>query len=107
MKAAVDLFRLLAEPVRCQLYERLASEGELNVAALTRNSGISQPAVSQHLAALKIGGLIESRPAGRSTFYSVHPEGLVPVREWMRRYTTFWNDRFDALEAYLDREEQP
>jgi DNA-binding transcriptional ArsR family regulator len=101
MQPAADLFKLLADSTRRGLYERLASEGELNVAALTRGSGISQPAVSQHLGALKAAGLVASRPAGRSTFYSASREGLRPIGEWMHRYAQFWNERFDALEDVL------
>lgn len=101
MQPAADLFKLLADGTRRGLYERLASEGELNVAALTRGSRISQPAVSQHLGALKAAGLVASRPAGRSTYYSASREGLRPIGEWMHRYAQFWNERFDALEDAL------
>ena len=102
MQPAANLFRLLADGSRRRLYERLASEGELNVAALTRDSGISQPAVSQHLAALKAVGLVEGRVAGRTTFYSARREGLKPISKWMHRYAQFWNERFDALENLLE-----
>jgi DNA-binding transcriptional ArsR family regulator len=101
MQAAADLFKLLADGTRRQLYERLASEGELNVAALTQGSGISQPAVSQHLGALKAAGLVASRPAGRATYYSASREGLRPIEAWMHRYAQFWNERLDTLEDVL------
>jgi DNA-binding transcriptional ArsR family regulator len=101
-----ELFRLLADPSRCRLYERLAREGELNVAALTEGAGISQPAVSQHLAALKAGNLVQGRPAGRTTFYSATETGLEPIEAWMGRYAVFWHRRFDRLEQLLDKIDQ-
>ena len=48
-----DLFRALADPTRRALLERLLREGELNVRALTEQSGVSQPAVSKHLGVLR------------------------------------------------------
>jgi DNA-binding transcriptional ArsR family regulator len=44
-----DLFRALADPTRRALLERLLREGELNVRALTEESGMSQPAVRRRL----------------------------------------------------------
>jgi DNA-binding transcriptional ArsR family regulator len=100
-----ELFRLLGDPSRCRIYERLVVEGELNVAALTAGAGISQPAVSQHLAALKAGGLVAARSQGRSTLYRPTEAGLAPLAGWMARYAAFWNERFDRLEQTLDRME--
>lgn len=98
---ASDVFRMLADPTRRGLFERLAEEGELSVSELTRGAGVSQPAVSQHLAALKGAGLVGEQKAGRSTLYRVDPEGLRPLVDWLGHYAVFWRDRFDALEALL------
>ena len=75
---ASDVFRVLADPTRRGLFERLAREGELTVAALTQGAGVSQPAVSQHLAALKGVGLVGEEKAGRSTLYRKLDEAGVP-----------------------------
>ncbi|HSV04170.1 MAG TPA: metalloregulator ArsR/SmtB family transcription factor [Phenylobacterium sp.] len=100
---ASDVFRVLADPTRRSLFERLAEEGELSVAALTRGAGVSQPAVSQHLAALRGAGLVAEQRAGRSTLYRVDPQGLRPLVDWLGHYAVFWRDRFDALEDLLKR----
>ena len=52
------LFKSLADPTRRALFERLCREGEQTVAALTARAGVSQPAVSKHLAVLKQAGLV-------------------------------------------------
>jgi DNA-binding transcriptional ArsR family regulator len=98
---ASDVFRVLADPTRRGLFERLAEEGELSVAALTAGAGVSQPAVSQHLAALKGVGLVGETRAGRSTLYRVDRQGLRPLVDWLAHYAVFWRDRFDALEILL------
>ena len=60
--ASDDLFRALSDPTRRALLERLLREGELNVRALTEQSGVSQPAVSKHLGVLRQAGLVLERP---------------------------------------------
>ena len=102
---ASELFRALADPTRRALYERLASGGELSVAELTVGAGVSQPAVSQHLAALKAVGLVGEQKAGRRVLYRAEPRALKPLIDWLGHYSVFWRDRFDALEQTLDEME--
>src|SRR3954451_10300587 len=106
MQAAPDdLFKVLADPTRRAIFERLVREGEQTVRALTDHAGISQPAVSKHLGVLKLAGLVCDRPEGRQTHYSADPQGLAPLADWMKRYSAFWRDRFDQLEDLLERME--
>ena len=100
------LFRSLADPTRRALFERLCRDGEQTVGALTAGAGVSQPAVSKHLGVLKHAGLVRDRRAGRQTHYSAQPQGLVPLIDWMSLYGTFWRERFDRLEALLNRMDQ-
>jgi DNA-binding transcriptional ArsR family regulator len=101
-----QLFGTLADPTRRALFERLSRDGEQTVRALTDRAGVSQPAVSKHLGVLKQAGLVRDRRAGRQTHYSAKPQGLAPLIDWMSLYGTFWQDRFDQLEALLDRIDQ-
>jgi len=100
------LFKTLGDPTRRAIFEHLASGGERNVRALTEFAGVSQPAVSKHLAALKLAGLVRDRPEGRETHYSADPKGLAPLIDWMEHYGAFWRDRFDHLETLLNRMDQ-
>jgi DNA-binding transcriptional ArsR family regulator len=71
MHSAPDMvFRTLADPTRRAIFERLVRDGEQTVRALTDHSGVSQPAVSKHLAVLKHAGLVRDRHEGRQTHYS-------------------------------------
>ena len=96
-----DVFRTLADPTRRGLFQRLAVEGELTVRALTEGGGVSQPAVSQHLKALREAGLVTEARLGRNVLYRAAPQGLTPLIDWMALYAVFWRERFDALEALL------
>ena len=108
MQAATDeLFKVLADPTRRAIFERLVRDGEQTVRALTDHAGVSQPAVSKHLGVLKGAGLVRDRPEGRSVHYSADPQGLAPLVEWMSHYGAFWRERFDRLENLLDRMDDP
>jgi DNA-binding transcriptional ArsR family regulator len=104
MQAAPDeLFRALGDPTRRAIFERLVSEGEQTVRALTDHAGISQPAVSRHLGVLKSAGLVRDRPQGRQVHYSAEPKGLEPLVDWMKLHGAFWRDKLGRLEDLLDR----
>jgi len=106
MQSADSLFHALADPTRRGLLEHLMAGGEANVAALTRVAGVSQPAVSKHLAVLKLAGLVNDRPDGRQTHYSAAPEALRPLRDWVQTYTAFWDLHLDRLADTLNRMDQ-
>ena len=104
--APTELFTALADPTRRAIFERLARDGEQTVRVLTGHAGVSQPAVSKHLAALKLAGLVLDRRDGRQTHYSAQPQGLTPLLDWIGLYGAFWRDRFDRLETLLNRMDQ-
>jgi DNA-binding transcriptional ArsR family regulator len=101
-----ELFSTLADPTRRAIFERLCRDGEQTVRALTDRAGVSQPAVSKHLGVLKHAGLVRDRRAGRQTHYTAQPQGLAPLIDWMSLYGAFWRERFDRLEALLNRMDQ-
>ncbi len=74
--------------------------------ALTEPSGVSQPAISKHLGALKEAGLVQGRRDGRETYYSAVPKALSPLVDWLNFYASFWNTRFDQLEQLLKEMDQ-
>ena len=99
------VFRALADPTRRAIFEELTLQGEKTVHALTRNAGVSQPAVSKHLIVLKRAKLVRHRRQGRETHYRAQPDALGPMVDWLRDYGAFWRDRFDQLEVVLERME--
>ncbi len=102
MSANQDLvFRTLADPTRRAIFERLCRHGEQTVWMLTDHAGVSQPAVSKHLGALKRARLVRDSRQGRETRYSANPRGLAPLFDWMSHYGVFWRERFDRLEELL------
>src|SRR6201990_2497321 len=100
--ATIDaVLRSLADPPRRAVFERVVSADEITVGELTRGSGVTQGAISQHLKSLKLAGLVAERPDGRNVYYRAEPEGLAPLVDWMSHYAVFWRDRFANLRTLL------
>ena len=96
-----EVLRVLADPTRRAIFERLSAE-ETPVKDLTASFGVSQPAVSQHLAALRRVGLVKERYEGRLTHYRAEPRGLKPLVNWLSDYQAFWVQRIDKLKNLLE-----
>jgi ArsR family transcriptional regulator len=69
-----QVFKLMSDETRLRILLYLAQSGELHVTDLCNRLGQSQPAVSHHLALLRVSGLIEARREGKHNFYSVRTE---------------------------------
>jgi DNA-binding transcriptional ArsR family regulator len=104
MAPATDIatvMRVLADPTRRAVFEQIAAAGELTVGVLTRSNGVSQPAISQHVRALKDAGLLGERRDGRMIHYRCEPRGLSPLVDWLGFYGVFWRERFANLKNVL------
>src|SRR5258708_1445658 len=100
MQRESAIFRALGDPSRLAIFESLARK-EAPVKDLTARFRISQPAVSQHLAALLKAGLVPVRQDGRMSYYGVKSSGLKPLVDWLNHYQAFWPERIKRLEALL------
>ncbi len=76
LDAAACLFHGFSDPSRIAILRHLRL-GEHRVTDLTAHLGLAQSTVSKHLACLRDCGLVESRPVGRASMFSLtHPEAL-------------------------------
>jgi DNA-binding transcriptional ArsR family regulator len=96
------LFRALGDPTRLAIFEMLARQ-EHSVSELVDKFEVTQPAISQHLAALRSVRLVSTRRSGRHAYYRARPEGLRPVIDWLRHYQNFWPEKLENLKAVLDK----
>lgn len=67
----VKLFKLLSDETRLRILYFLTQQNELHVRALCELLHESQPAVSHHLALLRLAGLIDRRREGKHNFYGL------------------------------------
>jgi DNA-binding transcriptional ArsR family regulator len=82
-----DIFEAIADPTRRKIMELLltAQVGglELTVNDLVKQTKLGQPTVSKHLKTLRDAGLVAAREDGQKRFYSVTPEPLEDVEDWL------------------------
>ena len=71
----VQLFKLLADETRLRIMHYLMQISEMNVRTFVGLLGQTQPAVSHHLALLRIGGIIDRRRQGKNNFYRLTDTG--------------------------------
>lgn len=76
LESAAGTLRMLAEPTRLQLLWQLA-QGPRSVTELVDGGGVPRTVVSQHLAKLRLSGLVDARKNGRHVIYSLHDGHLL------------------------------
>jgi DNA-binding transcriptional ArsR family regulator len=94
-------FDVLAEPNRRRILD-LLRESERPVGELVTQLQVSQPAVSKHLRVLREAGLVQVRGDAQRRLYSVRPEPLRAIDEWLAPYRAMWAKSLDDLERHLD-----
>lgn len=99
----MDAFAALADPSRRRILEMLGG-GARAAGAISAEFELTAPAVSQHLKALREAGLVRVEIDGARRIYSLHPEGLAAVEQWLARMRLFWSGRLDALERVLEQD---
>jgi len=95
-----DVFNAIAEARRREILDALIA-GEKAVGAIVDDLSLSQPQVSKHLRVLSEVGLVSCRAEGRRRLYSMEPERLRPMHEWLAKHEQAWNERLDRMDDYL------
>ncbi len=100
VKTTYDVFSAIGEPKRRVLIEKLVLK-EMTVNELAELVEWPQPTVSKHLSVLKQVGLVAERKEGRFRVYSIQPDELRPIQEWMHQFEKYWGSTMDQLDTYL------
>ena len=90
----------LGDPTRRAIFEQLA-ESPSAVVDLARRLPVSRPAVSQHLRVLKEAGLVRDVQLGTRRVYSLDPDGLAGLRDYLER---FWRTALHSFKTRVERE---
>jgi DNA-binding transcriptional ArsR family regulator len=91
----------LSDPTRRAIIARLAVSGETSVTALAKPFRMSLPAVSKHLRVLEDAGLISRGRDAQWRPARLQAAPLKDVSDWVERYRSLWEKRFDRLDNYL------
>jgi DNA-binding transcriptional ArsR family regulator len=105
--AALDAtFAALADPTRRAILARLV-DGDATVTDLAAPFRMSQPAVSKHLKVLERAGLVSRGRDAQRRPVRLEPRPLAAASSWLDGYRAFWEARYRALDALLDRLQPP
>jgi DNA-binding transcriptional ArsR family regulator len=96
------VFSAVADPTRRAIVADLARHGGRTTGELAQPHAMTLPAVSKHLSVLERAGLVTRTRQGRHQIYRLRPQPLSEAAQWLDRHHTFWTERIDALDAYLE-----
>ena len=100
MEAAV--LRALGDESRLVMLEALA-KGPATVGELAALLPIARPGVSRHLRVLREASLVDVRQDAQRRVYSLRPQPLADVDEWLGQYRSLWEHQLDALRTEVAR----
>lgn len=98
-------FSALAEPNRLHIVE-LLQKGPRPVGEIVDKLHLHQPQVSKHLKVLADAGLVQVEPVAQQRIYKLRSQPLKELDHWLEKYRNLWNERFDSLDALLEREKK-
>lgn len=98
----IATFGALAEPNRFRIVELLL-DGPLTVGEIADRLQLRQPQASKHLRVLLEAGLVEVQAVANRRNYKLRLEPFQALDAWLETYRGVWDERFDALESYLQK----
>ncbi len=87
------------------MLEALAT-GPATVSELAALLPIARPGVSRHLRVLREAGLVEVRQESQRRIYSLRPQPLAEIDDWLDPYRALWEPRLEALHTEIARGKQ-
>ena len=100
----MDMFTALAEPTRRSIVEMLADNGRLSATDICNRFSSSPPAISQHLKVLREARLVRVEKQAQQRIYSINPDGINELENWVQQTKQLWTARFNALDVLLEKE---
>jgi|RhiMetdeSRZDD1v2_1073273.scaffolds.fasta_scaffold523134_2 DNA-binding transcriptional ArsR family regulator len=98
-----SLFAALADPVRRGLLLNLAEHSPRTATQLAQEYPITRQGILKHLTILEDAGLVAVRQAGREKRYSLTPEPLEELEQWIDNLGAKWDERLLRLKTMLEQ----
>ncbi|HEY0794485.1 MAG TPA: metalloregulator ArsR/SmtB family transcription factor [Acidisarcina sp.] len=96
-----SIFHALSDPTRRSILRDLAT-AEKTVGEIAKPHPVSLAAVSKHLKVLEAAELIARERRGNFQIVRLRPANLRPADEWLAYYDKFWSRQLDALQTYME-----
>lgn len=101
---AAPVFAALGDRTRLVIVGRLCDGGPLAAARLTEGSSVSRQAITKHLRALEVAGLVRSRRAGRERLWEIRKKRLATARRYLDRISAQWDAALERLRGVVEKE---
>jgi DNA-binding transcriptional ArsR family regulator len=98
------IFAALADPTRLDLVMNLAGNNPKTATQLAEEYPITRQGILKHLHILEEAGLVAVRQKGREKRYTLTPEPLGEIDEWLKEIGAKWDERLQRLKALLENE---
>jgi len=100
-----SLFAALADPMRRSLLVHLAEHSPKTATQLAQEYPISRQGILKHLTILEDAGLVAVHQAGREKRYTLTPEPLEELEQWIEDIGAKWDERLLRLKTWLEQEQ--
>jgi DNA-binding transcriptional ArsR family regulator len=99
------IFTALADPVRRNLVLNLAENSPRTATQLAVDYPITRQGILKHLHILEDAGLVAVHQKGREKRYTLTPEPLSELDQWIKDIGAKWDERLLRLKTFLENEE--
>ncbi|MFS0612967.1 ArsR/SmtB family transcription factor [Lederbergia ruris] len=96
-----DVFQAISDPTRRSVL-KLLTEKEMSIAEIAEHYPISRTAVNKHLHILSNSGLVRSQRIGRETRYTLNPEPLKQIQNWLAFFEHYWDEKLATLKKIVE-----
>ncbi|CAM3795402.1 ArsR/SmtB family transcription factor [Mesobacillus zeae] len=98
-----DVFQAISDPSRRSLLNLLVGK-EMSITGITECFPINRTAVNKHLHILSNAGLVKSQKVGRETRYTLKPEPLIELQNWLSFFEQYWDKKLLALKKFIEED---
>ncbi len=99
---AALLFAALGDETRLELLRHLSQAGPASISALAGNFRVSRQAVTKHLQALAVAGIIDGKRTGREHVWALNPGRLAEAQRCLEVVSRGWDDALGRLKAHVE-----
>jgi DNA-binding transcriptional ArsR family regulator len=99
------IFAALADPMRRRLLANLAQHSPKTATQLAQEYPITRQGILKHLTVLEAAGLVAVHQEGREKRYTLTPEPLSDLEQWINDISAKWDERLRRLKTWLEQEQ--
>ncbi|QHA91142.1 metalloregulator ArsR/SmtB family transcription factor [Bacillus sp. N1-1] len=96
-----DVYQAIADSSRREMLMLLA-KNDASIKEISEHFSISRTAIVKHLNVLSDANLVSDRKSGRKKIYSLQPEQLSEVKEWVSYFEQFWDNKISMLRHLVE-----